>query len=499
MRKWLAPVLVVAVAALTRFWNLGYPHSLVYDENFYVKDAYTMLRLGYAGSWPKGADAKFDAGHYNIFSATAEKVSHPPLGKWIISLGIRTLGVQNAASWRVMDAIAGVLAVVLLIAIATKLFHSLPFGTIAGGLFAIDGSAIVMSRVGMLDNFVMLFALAGFGAILLDRDWATRRLDRWLERRRADGRNLRWGPSLWWRPWMIAAGIGFGLSGAVKWNGFIFAFAYALYSLIVEIRARKQAGIELWHIGTILKQGPATFVLTVVSAFVVYMLTGLGWFITSGGLFRHWADERGHAFTGFFAWIPHTLQSYLHLQEYELSFGVSFDAKGPYTSPASDWLFMIRPISMFSNYFAKGQDGCDSVSCTTTINAVSNPLIWYGAVVALFVLLFMVFFRRNWRAAFILVGVAAGYLPWVILPRPTVFQYYTIAFEPMMILALVMVLQLAWMGRTWTVRRRKVARIAVVVFLVASVLLSIYFLPLWIALQEPSTFITSHYWLPSWG
>ena len=37
--KWGAPAAVLLLAAVLRLWNLGNPHSLVFDETFYVKDA----------------------------------------------------------------------------------------------------------------------------------------------------------------------------------------------------------------------------------------------------------------------------------------------------------------------------------------------------------------------------------------------------------------------------------------------------------------------------
>ncbi|WP_255409242.1 phospholipid carrier-dependent glycosyltransferase [Cryobacterium sp. Y57] len=55
----------------------------------------------------------------------------------------------------------GILTVVLIMLITKKLFQSHLLALIAGFLLAIDGHAIVMSRVALLDNFVMSFALLG--------------------------------------------------------------------------------------------------------------------------------------------------------------------------------------------------------------------------------------------------------------------------------------------------------------------------------------------------
>ncbi|HEV7949746.1 MAG TPA: phospholipid carrier-dependent glycosyltransferase, partial [Glaciihabitans sp.] len=260
--RWLGPVLVVLVAAYTRLWNLANPHSLIFDETFYVKDAYTLLNLGYESQWPEEPNAQFEAGDTDIFSTDGSFVVHPPLGKWLISLGFLIFGVDNSLSWRISTAVIGILAVILVMVIAHGLFRSPIVTTIAGGLMAIDGNAIVMSRVALLDNFAMFFCLLGFGAVLLDRSHSAGRLALWLSERRDSRRSTDWGPALWFRPWLIAAGVAFGLASAVKWNGLYFLAAFAVYTLVVDAMARRAAGIPFWLSGTVLKQAPVSFVLT---------------------------------------------------------------------------------------------------------------------------------------------------------------------------------------------------------------------------------------------
>ena len=90
--------------------------------------------------------------------------------------------------------------------IAHRLFRSTLLTVIAGGLLAIDGNAIVLSRVSLLDSTIALLALIGAYFVLLDRSWSDRRLRAWLDRRESRGLPTDWGPVLWWRPWLIAAG-----------------------------------------------------------------------------------------------------------------------------------------------------------------------------------------------------------------------------------------------------------------------------------------------------
>ena len=65
----------------------------------------------------------------------------------------------------------------MLVRIARRMFRSTVLGCAAGLLMALDGLHFVLSRTALLDIFLMLFVLAAFGALVLDRD-ARRR--RWL-------------------------------------------------------------------------------------------------------------------------------------------------------------------------------------------------------------------------------------------------------------------------------------------------------------------------------
>lgn len=149
---WGGPFAVTVLAALLRLWDLGNPHSVVFDETFYVKDSWSILHLGYEGAWPQSADKSFNAGNVNVYTNDPEFVAHPPLGKWIIALGMMLFGAQNSFGWRFTTALVGILAVVVVMLLARKLFRSTLVAVIAGALMAIDGNAIVMSRVALLDN-----------------------------------------------------------------------------------------------------------------------------------------------------------------------------------------------------------------------------------------------------------------------------------------------------------------------------------------------------------
>ena len=65
----------------------------------------------------------------------------------------------------IIELVGGILLVLVTMLLAKRLFRSTLLAVIAGGLIAIDGNAIVMSRVALLDTMLELDAItkrAGF-------------------------------------------------------------------------------------------------------------------------------------------------------------------------------------------------------------------------------------------------------------------------------------------------------------------------------------------------
>ena len=491
---WGVPGVVTLTAAATRLWDLGHPRELVFDETFYVKDGWSLWNLGYSAQWPESANDGFKQGVVNTFTESGSYVVHPPLGKWLIGAGMWLFGPENSASWRAATAIAGILAVLLLFFVAKRLFHSTLLGGIAGGLMAIDGNAIVMSRVALLDNFVMLFALLGFGALLLDRAWSWGRLEAWMAVRQKSGRSTDWGPVLWWRPWLLAAGLAFGLTSSVKWSGFYFLAVFAVYSVLSDVLARRRAGVTFFVSGTLWRQAPVSFLLTVPIAAATLLASWASWFTTSGGYGRQWATQPGNAATGFWSWVPLDWQSFWHYQTSIYQYHVGEMRPHNYQANPLTWLLMIRPTSM---YYSSAAD-CGTDNCGASITGLANPLIWWAATAALVYLVYRLVRYREWRVGFILTGMVAGYLPWLLYPNRTVFQFYSIAFEPFMLLALTFTIGVI-LGRSndppW---RRESALRFVGLFLLLTVVVSVFFWPLWTGQSIDYNYLRAHWWLPSW-
>jgi dolichyl-phosphate-mannose--protein O-mannosyl transferase len=496
---WGGPILVTLLAAVLRFWNLGHPQALIFDETYYVKDAWTLLQNGYESSWPEGADEDFARGDTGIFQESPAYVVHPPLGKWMISLGMAAFGAGDAFWWRASTALAGTVAVFVLAMVARRLWPSTIVAVIAAFLLAVDGNAIVMSRVALLDNWIMLFALLGFWFVLLDRDHARQELERRLAEARARGGEPHYGPAIWSRPWVVAAGVAFGAACAVKWSGVWFLAAFGIYLILVDALARRRAGVTFWLTGAVLKQGPVTFLLLVPVAAAVYLASWTGWLVTDGGYYRHWADAAENQATGVFSWVPTALQSLWHYHQSAYTYHVGVHGAHPAQSSPLTWLIMFKPTNMYFRAIDDGAGGCGAATCWESVIGIGNPLIWWAAAGACAYLVYRLVRYREWQVGVILLGLAAGYLPWLMYLDRTVFQFYSIAFQPYTMLALAAVVMLI-LGRRDDVTWKRVRGIAVVaIFLGFVVLVSAFYYPIWSGVAVTPEFRQLHFWTPSWG
>ncbi|MDX3076828.1 phospholipid carrier-dependent glycosyltransferase [Streptomyces sp. MI02-7b] len=498
---WFGPLLVAVFAGLLRFWNLGRPHDVVFDETFYAKDSWSMLRLGYEGTWPDRKIADPDIlGHSANLPLTdpGTFVAHPPMGKWMIALGEWGFGL-DPFGWRFMSALVGTVSVLMLCRIGRRLFRSTALGCLAGALMAVDGLHFVMSRVALLDIFVMFFVLAAFGSLLIDRDRARARLAAALPVG-ADGSagpdaatGDRTGTGV--RPWRIAAGVFLGLASAVKWNGLYFLAFFMIMTLLWDLGSRRLAGSRRPYAAVLRRDFVPSVLSLLPVAVATYLVTWTGWFMTDDGYGRHWADGRG----GTWSWIPAPLRSLWHYEHAVYQFNVGLHTPHPYQSNPWSWLVLGRPTSFYYQSPKLGEDGCSAAEgCSRAILSLGTPALWWAACFALAYLLFRWALRRDWRAGAVLCAVAAGYLPWFNYQDRTIFTFYAVAFVPYLCLAVAMALGALIGPPGADERRRVVGTVAAGTLGLLVVWNFIYFFPIYTGQTIPYSAWHARMWLDSW-
>lgn len=488
--RWLAPAIVTLVAAVLRLIHLGDPHALVFDETYYVKDSWSQWVLGYPSTWPENADDSFVAGDTDVFLGVGSYVVHPPLGRILIGAGMALLGPDSATGWRLAAAVFGTATVLLVYLFARTLTRSVPLATVASGLFAIDGLGIVLSRVALLDGFLTFFVVLTFWFIALEHRRSGDRLAALVLARDAERRM--WGPILWNRPWLLAAGAAAGAATAVKWSGLYVLAAVGLYAVVTDALARRRAGIVQWPMDAV-RQGLVSFVLLVPVAVGVYLASWSGWLFSTGG----WMRSTPTAGTGLWAWVPEPLRTLWAYHQEMYGFHVGLATPHSYASPAWQWPLLIRPTSMYWHQDDAGANGCAlPTGCTEAISSIANPVIWWAGVAASLYLLVRFVMVRDWRFALVLTGLAATYVPWLLYPERTIFQFYTVAMLPFLVLALAFALRDIARGAGGMSRASGQA--IVVVFLVICVVVSAFWYPVWAGLPVPYEFWRLHNWLPTW-
>ena len=527
--EWIVIGVLTLLAALIRFIRLGDPHKLVFDEVYYVLDGWTLVNEGYEAKFPDDGRDLFVAGDVHAYDPNEPSyVVHPPFGKLLIGWGMQLFGAESAFAWRVAVAFFGTLMVPLLYLVGKRLFNGIVMAAIPALFLAIDGHAIATSRVSILDGLIAFFILLGFYFLLLDRDQQRRQIldwaQRWRVREHANdpsvpleatpsrwsytiGRRNQprptgpdWGPVLWNRPWLLAMAVTLGLASGIKWSGLYFLAFFCVAAIVFDAAARKEAGITWWLSGAVLKQGWASFLLTIPAAAITYFATWTGWLTTSGGYYRQWVEDNpGDAWQGALSWVPNALQNLWHYHSEALKFHAGLHGDHPYISGALEWPFLLRPTAFSYDYStAADNPNCLMGDCVTAITSLSNPLAyWLGTIAIVFLMMFFVM-KPNWRYGAILLGYWAGYLPWLITGRTSIYQFYVIAWLPFMFLAAAVALQTI-AGSPKDDRRSRTVTLGIAVGIVgAIVLVSAWFMPIWTGITIPQWFWNTMIWLPGW-
>lgn len=424
----IAPLLIAIASFILRLFDLASIKSLIFDEVYYVDGARDFLKYG-----------------VEVNGSQPEFVVHPPVGKWMIASGIRVFG-DNALGWRFTTALVGSLMILIVALIAHRLFYSPVLTSLASGLMAIDGLALVHSRTALLDNFLAFFILLAT-YFFLSRKY-------------------------WW------SGIFLGLALATKWSAIYFI---VIFGLIALYRAfAHHSGKDL--IRPTLSRISAFGLLPVA----VYISSWWGWFASSRG----W--DRNHS--------SNPISSFIFYHNEMLNFHTGLTEKHPYQANPWSWLIMGRPTS----FFYETPTTCGTSSCSQEVLALGTPLLWWFGTVALSIVFgFWVrsLLTRNFDPAvtIIIAGLSAGYLPWFFFQQRTVFSFYAIVFQPFMILALVYCARLFLTSqRRKSDRAYRLGEFALLgIFTLVAINFN-YFLPLYLGQTITYESWMAHMWFKSW-
>jgi len=498
--SWLVTVLVVAVAAVLRFAGLAHPPGKAFDEIYYARDAWGLLTKGV---------------EWNYADDVPSYVVHPPLGKWLIALGEWLFGYYDADGeqrmaghlidtapefgWRFSVAVAGVLSVLLTVRIARRLFGSTLLGAAAGLLLAFDGFHLVLSRLALLDMFLLLFVLATFGALLLDRDSRRRSLlaGRPTRRDTPPGRHKTARPAAEPHPADAEGRDGQGrgpgdraATGVTAVHGAATTEAaqadpgqaagpgqpHLTDGNVGEVPVRRAAGVPWWRIVAavlfacaVATKWSALFFLPAFALLVVWWEAGarrsaghprpwrdalrreVPWLAVCGGviLVVYLATWSGWFLTdhGFYRhWLADSgrseppvigaLWNLVHYHQEAFRFHSTLQTAHASQSWPWQWLLLGKPVTVYLAY-PGGNWGEVPVS---EVMLLGTPLLWWSFLPAIAATVWLGIARRDWRAGSILLVIAAGLLPWFWFAfdaHRVMYSFYTAPAVPFLVMAVV--------------------------------------------------------------
>ena len=365
------------------------------------------------------------------------EISHPPLGKLIILLGIALFGM-TPFGWRFSGTFFGVLMLPIIYIFIKKLFGSTRTAICGTLLLATDFMHYVQTRIATIDTYAVFFILLMY--MFMYDFIKTGKLKS-----------------------LALSGIFFGLGAASKWTciyaGAGLAVIWAAYWIINRKKGfKKFAKNSAWCI---------VFFITVPC--IIYYLSYIPYGKAMGiqGIFNK----------DYFTAV-------ISNQEYMFSYHSALVAEHPYSSKWYYWILNIRPILYYLEYYPE--------NLRSSFGAFLNPMLCWGGLLAIFVLLYRATFKKDTEAAFIITGYFAQLIPWMFVTRLT-FEYHYFPCSIFLVLAVAYVFSLMENSK------EKHAKSYIIAFTALSALLFITFYPVLSGQRIDSTLaVTLYHWLPTW-
>ena len=395
----------------------------------------------------------------NIHHIEPYEITHPPLGKSIMTIGINLFGM-TPFGWRCVGTLFGVLMLPVMYLFAKSIFRQRKYAVIATVLMAADFMHFSQTRIGTIDSYSIFWIMLMMYFMF-----------------RYTQCNFNYQPLKKTLLPLFLSGLFFGIGAATKWlciyagAGLLVIFVYTMLKRRHEYKIALKAPDKYEEIIKNYKKNVIYTILWCILFFIVvpgiiYVLSFKGYWHTSG---EQWG-----------------LKDVIANQKYMLNYHANLHPANPhpFASMWYTWPLDIRPLLFYSNQTDPGM--------VSTMSTMGNPFIWIGGLVSAITLTLMAVFKkfRSGAAAFLAVAGLAQIVPWVLVSRE-VFIYHYFATTPFLILILTLMLKhiddtSVW-GRRYTL-----------IFVIVCVAAFAAFYPAITGTPVPQWYINCIRWLPSW-
>ena len=374
--------------------------------------------------------------HYT--SSVPYETTHPPLGKVLMSWSVALFGM-TPFGWRFAGALAGVLMLPAMYLLGKQLTKRSGMAFAAMTMMALDCMHFTQTRIATIDSFPVLFILLSYLFMLrfMQRDIV-----------RQPVRSL--------LPDLALSGFFMGCGMASKWIGVYAGIGLAVlffWTLARHIRmgteARKllDAGVKddvLTLRASLQLKRPIQLCLWCLLLFVLVPVAVYG--LSYVPYFSYTKID------GLADFIARVITAQENMLDYHATPGLGMDH--PFHSPWYEWPLIVRPMYYADSSFTP--EGMDYA-----IFCFGNPAVWLVGLAGIAATLAVWLMRKryavagssdtlHWQSAswdvspaFVLLGLLAQFLPWVLVPRGTYIYHY---FASVPFLCLGTMLLLHWLS-----------------------------------------------------
>lgn len=380
------------------------------------------------------------------------EISHPPLGKIIMGIGIRIFGM-SPFGWRIMGTLFGVAMLPFLYAMGKALFRKRRYAAIASILMAVDFMHFTQTRIATIDVYAVFWILGMYYYMLRYVLLDSRKAPTWKQ-----------------FLFLGLSGLFFGLGAASKWTCIYAGAGLAVMFFWVYIRQWIQA-VRDWE--TDGKKDLPRLIGTVGWCILVFIILPCGIYLLSYLPYMTGGNSKT------------LLQTVLDNQKYMFNYHTTLVDDHFFKSPWYQWPFIWKPMWYYRN-------GALPDGWMGSIAAFGNPLVWWTGLVAIVYTVFRVIRDRRMDKVtwFLLIGFLSQYLPWVLVPR-SMFIYHYFTCTPFFILMIALCIMELEERFAW-------ARKVTVWYLCGALLLFVAFYPVLSGIPIPSWYGKLLDWMPAW-
>lgn len=363
--------------------------SVLLDEQDTVPEAPSWYNSMYFDEIYHGRTA-----YENIQNVYPYEITHPPLGKLLIALGIEIFGM-TPFGYRFMGTFFGVLMLLPLYVLIKSMFGKTKVAFCGTTLFAFEFMHYTQTRIATIDTYGVFFILVSF---LFMWRWIAAPYDAKLRK-------------TWWD--LALSGLFFGIGCACKWTvvyGGVGLAILWLLRVVMKYRAKGLGG----YVGELLGTVALSVVFFVAVPAVIYCLSYIPY---------------GYARNMQFPEMLGSKEYYRMIwdnQVYMLTYHSGVSQDHPYASRWYQWIFDLRPILYYLDY---------GETTKSAFGSFNSPLISWGGLIAIFAMISAFWHRRKPAAILIWVGYFCQLVPWIIITRTT-FAYHYFGCSLFLVLAI---------------------------------------------------------------